>query len=485
MPVDEAPDGSGPALTRRRFLAWSAASAVLAACELAGPTDRPSRAPEPAATAEPSPAGPFGTPIPTPARSAAAPATPGASPAPSPPAGRTLYRDGALADARSDRLRRGVSILVEGGLIRWIRPSDDEGDRGPRSTLEVVDASGATFVPGMVDAHSHVTLPGGAHWIDRADDNPADLLEVAERNGRLLTGAGVRWARDVGAPRVDDPTTGKRRALSLAVRDRWLDRPGFPYLRVAGTWLTRRGSLSSDTHAIQVDSADELLIRANDQLDEGADLVKLYLSGPDPESSPFTASEVERVVDAVHARGAKVTAHATRIAGARAGVRGRVDAIEHGSELDAALCREMAERGTFLVTTIALFRSWQTFARTTDQTAFTGATGKRVIQDRLERARASASLARKAGVKIAAGTDAGGGSLRANQLAWEVDQLVVAGLEPWQALAAATWRGGELLGEADAGVIREGGPADFFLVHGDPLSEPAALWRVWRVAWAN
>lgn len=482
MPVDDAPDGSGPALTRRRFLAWSAASAVLAACELAGPTEPPSRASDPTATTEPSPAGPSGTP--TPARSAAAP-TPAASPAPSPPAGRTLYRDGALADARSDRLQRGVSILVEGGLIRWIRPSDDEGDRGPRSTLEVVDASGSTFVPGMVDAHSHVTLPGGAHWIDRADDDPAVLLDVAERNGRLLTAAGVRWARDVGAPRVDDPTTGKRRALSLAVRDRWLGRPGYPYLRAAGTWLTQRGSLSSATHRVEVDSADELLAGAMAQLDDGADLVKLYLDGPDASTSPWTATEIARVVKAVHARNARVTAHAGYLSGARAGVRGGVDAIEHGFQLDGDLCADMVERGTFLVSTLAVMRSWQTFARTTNLSRFTGAVGRRFIQDRLARARASVRLARDAGVKIAAGTDFGGGSLRANHLAWEVDQLVVAGLEPWQALAAATWRGGELLGEAGAGVIREGGPADFFLVHGDPLSEPAALWRVWRVAWSE
>jgi imidazolonepropionase-like amidohydrolase len=65
-----------------------------------------------------------------------------------------------------------------------------------------------------------------------------------------------------------------------------------------------------------------------------------------------------------------------------------------------------------------------------------------------------------------------------------VESLVEAGLEPWQALAAATWRGGEILGEPRAGTIREGGPA-FFLVHGDPLSDPSALWRVFRVAWAN
>jgi Arc/MetJ family transcription regulator len=72
--------------------------------------------------------------------------------------------------------------------------------------------------------------------------------------------------------------------------------------------------------------------------------------------------------------------------------------------------------------------------------------------------------------------------LRANQLAWEIETLVTAGLEPWQALAAATRNGGILLGEPEAGVIRAGGPADFVLVHGDPLSDPAAMWRVWRVS---
>jgi imidazolonepropionase-like amidohydrolase len=75
----------------------------------------------------------------------------------------------------------------------------------------------------------------------------------------------------------------------------------------------------------------------------------------------------------------------------------------------------------------------------------------------------------------------GGGSLRANQLAWEIECLVTAGLQPWQALAAATRNGGTLLGEADAGIIRARGPADFVLVHGDPLSDPASMWRVWLV----
>ncbi len=119
---------------------------------------------------------------------------------------RRLYRDGALADGRSDRLQRGVSILVDGGRVAWMRPSDDEGplDAG----VEVIDASGSTVVPGMVDAHSHLTMPGGAHWIDRATDPTERLLAVAEANGRLLTSAGVRWARDVGSVRRPVPDGG-------------------------------------------------------------------------------------------------------------------------------------------------------------------------------------------------------------------------------------------------------------------------------------
>ena len=395
---------------------------------------------------------------------------------------RTLYRDAALADARSPEPRLHVSVLVEDGRLAWIRPTDGEEDPGPARSFELVDGSGATIVPGMVDAHSHITMPGGAHWIERGSDPPERLVEVAESNARLLLASGVRWARDVGAPRGRDPLDGRERALSLGLRDRWRGRGReYPYLRAAGTWLTRRGTLPPGLTA-EVDDADELLRAALRELDEGADLIKLYLDGPDPSRSPWSVTELRHVTDAVHARQARVTAHAGRLDGARAGVEAGVDALEHGFELDADVAGEMADRGVRLVSTLAVMKSWLTFARTTDLPRFASEDGRRRVQERLERARFSVATAHAAGVAICAGTDFGGGSARAGQLAWEVESLVEAGLEPWQALAAATWRGGELLGEPEAGVIREGGPADFFLVHGDPLSEPSALWRVWRVA---
>ncbi len=394
-----------------------------------------------------------------------------------------LYRDGALADGRSERLERGISILVDGGTIRWIRPSDDEGPIRDPAALEVVDASGSTIVPGLVDAHAHLTMPGGAHWIDRGSDPTERLLEVAEANGRLLTQAGVRWARDVGSVRRPDPHDGGReRALALGVRDRWRGRRGFPHVRAAGTWIMAAGLMPA--LSVEVADGEALLAAAVAQLGDGADLVKLYLDGPDPTASPWSVEALRRVVTEVHARGARATAHSGYLAGARAGAEAGVDALEHGFELDVSTAAIMARNGVGLVSTLSVMASWRTFGLTTRIPRFASDEGRRRIEARRERAMASVMIAHRAGVRIATGTDFGGGSTRANQLAWEVEQLVEAGFEPWEALGCATWRGGELLGEPEAGVIREGGPADLVLVHGDPLSEPWALWRPWHVSWA-
>ena len=391
----------------------------------------------------------------------------------------TLYRDAALADLSGGSLKKGVSVLVESGRVVWLRPTSEEGSLP--AAVHVVDAGGSTIVPGMVDAHSHVTLPGGSHWIDRGSDPPEDLLEVAEHNADLLTQAGVRWARDVGSPAASDPSDGRRRALALRVRERWRRDAGRPKLRVAGTWLAHSGVLPG--LMVEADDGAALLAAARAQLDDGADFLKLYLDGPNKEEAPWPAEDVRAVVDLAHGRGAKVTAHSGLIAGARVGIEAGVDSLEHGFELDAEAVAAMARQGMFLVSTLAVFRSWASFSQTTALPRFVSEEGKARLAMRQERAIESVRLAHRAGVRIATGTDFGGGSLRANQLAWEVESLVEAGLKPWEALASATVRGGELLGEPNAGRIVEGGPADFFLVHGDPLTEPSALWRVWQVAW--
>jgi imidazolonepropionase-like amidohydrolase len=378
-------------------------------------------------------------------------------------------------------LRKGVSVLVTDRRVTWLRPTSDEPALPPN--VRIIDAGGSTIVPGMVDCHSHLTLPGGSHWIDRGADPPEELLEVAEHNGDLLNQAGVRWARDVGSPLALDPRDGQRRALALRVRERWRSDLSRPRVRVAGTWISHSGVLTGGL-LIEADDGPALLKAASTQLDDGADFLKLYLDGPKKEEeAPWKTEDVRAVVELAHRRGRKVTAHSGFLVGGRVGIDAGVDSIEHGFDLDSDAVAKMGRQGTFLVSTLAIFRSWASFAQTTTLPRFVSDEGKERIARRRERAIESVQLAHRAGVRIATGTDFGGGSLRANHLAWEVEALVEAGLTPSEALTSATIRGGELLGESAAGRIVEGGPADFFLVHGDPLTDPTALWRVWRVAW--
>lgn len=393
---------------------------------------------------------------------------------------RVLYRNANLADGRSSVLQTRLSVFTDGGRIGWIRPSDSERDPGPADGLEIVDPRGLTIVPGLVDAHCHLTSPGGAHWLDYFRDPPSRMLQTAERNGELARAAGAAWLREVGSPTVVDPIDGRRRALALGIRDRWVGRANRPRVRSGGTWIAPP-RVMADGVAVVARNGDELVAVALKQLQQGADMVKLYVQTANSYDSPWSPAEIRRVVDAVHARGAIVTAHAMRLGPARAAVHGGIDAIEHGFRLDADLCAEMAQRGTRLVTTLIVPKSWLRIGQQSGGYWATRA-GKRVARRLLARGEDSARLARRAGVVICAGTDFGGGGSRAGQLAWEVESLVATGMQPWQALGAATWRGGELLGEPDAGRIREGGPADFFLVAGNPYTDPAALWNVRRLA---
>jgi imidazolonepropionase-like amidohydrolase len=387
-------------------------------------------------------------------------------------ADRLVVAGAALADGTADTLRHDTMLFVESGRIAGLWTDGAGPDPGSLGA-PVLDGSGATIVPGLVDSHAHLSMPGGAQWVQRGLDPSDELLETGEDNGAAMVRAGIRWARDVGAPRGADG-----RALSLTLRDRWTGSPDRPYVRAAGTWLTRRGSLPHGL-AVELEHAADLAAAVAAELDAGADLVKLYLDGPDADTAPFSTDEVRAAVGLAHDRGATVAAHSSMLPGARVAAAAGVDSVEHGFALDAEVANTLAANGTTLVSTLAVLHSWQTFGHTTRVERFRAPDGVARIAERRAQGEESVRIAHRAGVAIAAGSDFGGGSLRANQLAWEVQALVAAGIAPAVALAAATWRGGELIGIPGAGRLEIGGPAHFSLVHGDPLSDPAALWRVW------
>lgn len=374
----------------------------------------------------------------------------------------TLIRDAALADGRSPSLRRDMSLLMRDGRIAYLGPRDGEPDA---SDAEVVDGAGATIVPGMVDCHAHFTGSGGANWIARFGDPEAELLARGPIAARALARMGILTARDVGAPR----------RLSLRIRDDLRGDAHAPRVLAAGTWLARRDKFPP--FVVFVDSGEELRAAAMAELDTGADLVKVAVdAGRTGDEVTFSLDELRPMVEAAHARGKRVAAHCQG-KGARIAADAGVDSIEHGFGVDEPVAGRMRGRTT-LVPTLSVFGSWGTFVRTVGGRY---EDGRSATEDLKERAFGAVRAARRHGVAIATGSDFGGGSVRAGHLAWEVELLVEAGLEPHEALASATWVGGELLGLPDAGVLREGGPADLALVHGDPLSEPSALWRVWLV----
>ncbi len=374
----------------------------------------------------------------------------------------TLIRGAALADGRSPSLRRDVSLLIRAGKVAYVGPRDGEPDAGD---AQVLDAAGATIVPALVDCHAHFTGSGGANWIARFGDPEAELLARGPLAARALVRAGVLYARDVGAPR----------RLNVEVRDALAGDAHAPRVLAAGTWIGRREKTVSV--AVLVDSAEELRRAALAELDGGADLAKVMVdAGRTGDEVTFSVDELKPMVDAVHARGKKVAAHCQG-KGARVAAAAGVDSIEHGFGIDAEVAAQMKGRTTF-VPTLSVFGSWETFQSTVGGRF---AETKDAMAELKEQAFGAVRIGKRHGVRIATGSDFGGGSVRPGHLAWEVELLVQAGLEPYEALAAATWVGGELLGLPDAGVVREGAPADVVLVHGDPLSDPAALWRVWLV----
>jgi imidazolonepropionase-like amidohydrolase len=271
----------------------------------------------------------------------------------------------ALADGRSDTLRHDTTVLVDSGRIAGIWPDGtgpDPGDLGAAA----IDGSGATIVPGLVDSHAHLSMPGGAQWVQRGFDPASDLLDTGEDNGALMVRAGIRWARDVGAPRGADG-----RALSLTLRDRWSGVPDRPYVRAAGTWISRGGSLPHGL-AIEVEHGADLVAAVGAELDAGADLVKLYLDGPDADAAPFSVEEVRAAVGLAHGRGARVAAHSSVLAGAQVGAHAGIDSIEHGFALDADTAAALAANGVTLVSTLAVLHSWQGFGHTTRIDRFAG-----------------------------------------------------------------------------------------------------------------
>ena len=383
-----------------------------------------------------------------------------------------------LLDVRSGRYVERPVVVVRNGLVESVGREVPAGAR-------VIDVGDRTLLPGLIDAHTHVLLQGDAtqaeyeHQILK--EYPAHRVARAVRALKIALENGFTTMRDLETEGASYDDVALKEAVNEGVI------PG-PRLFVAGPALSTTGSypilrFRPDWRfptGVQIcDGADGCRRAVREQLSYGTDWVKVYAntgglrvtSDGYVESPPnWTREELAAVVSEAHGRGVKVAAHATSDTGLKIAIDAGVDSIEHGTSIRPERAREMAARGIFLSPTLTVM----------EYVAEPRAREGRAIWAELPKIRArSLENCRKAGVKIAFGTDAGGFPWTEIPQAQEFEHEVRLGMSPLEAIRSATTVAAELLGLAGkAGVIEPGSFADLVAVPGDPLRDVRVLSRV-------
>jgi imidazolonepropionase-like amidohydrolase len=332
---------------------------------------------------------------------------------------------------------------------------------------EFVDGEGGTLIPGLIDAHMHLGWRPGM-----PGDNPmGHVLETAA----AALGVGITSARDLGA-RDHSVIIGARHITGGHA-------PG-PHIIAAGRPVALPGGYVPGV-AVEVDQPVAVRDAVQAQIAAGAGVIKVIASPvpADPAARlprSLGPDNLAAAVDAAHAAGLRITAHAHSLEGARDSVLAGMDCIEHGYRLDDATIAIMAQRGTWLVPTLVAMESAQAPQWGPDAPPERAARAR----ERWEAAVYAARQAYRSGVRIAAGSDAVT-VVAIDSIRREVQLLVTAaGLPPRAALGAATADAADLLGiGADTGTIAAGKLADLLLLEGNPLDDPTVLARVrgvWR-----
>lgn len=370
-------------------------------------------------------------------------------------------------------------VLVEQGRIFKIGAGI-----APPGGARRIDLHGMTLLPGLIDAHTHLTYL----WSDttRAPNYLNDYLGPpivvafeAARNAERTLRAGFTTVREMGDADGIDLALAQATARGLV---------NGPRLIVGGPIFPPGGG-RTDIHWPPdgtAANAAEIAKKTREYLGSGCDWIKVYETGgtfDDTSGTPFyTSEEIRAAVEAAHPRGRWVAAHAMGLEGARRAVEAGVRSLEHGSRLDAKTAREMARRGIYLVPTLYHLR-W--YADHGAALGYGPGYAERLAALQQEQF-ASLRLARRAGVRIGSGSDAvyTMHGENARELLW----LVRAGLTPLEALRAATSVNAALLGlDREIGRIEAGYAADLVAVPGDPshdidaLLAPAFVMREGRV----
>src|ERR1700690_2399555 len=398
-----------------------------------------------------------------------------------PPPVVTVIRAGVLIDGKSDQPRRDQVIVIRGNRIESV--SDASAAKIPAGA-STIDLSRATVLPGLIDSHTHIFLQGE----DPAQGGyDANILKypLAFRAGRATVAArralkqGFTTLRDLETEGAGYGDVGIKEAIEGGYI------PG-PRLFVVTRAISTTGGYNLEGYAPEldmpkgaqlIDGPVEARKAAREQLDHGADWIKVYMThrswvgknGKLVSQPTLTVEELRAIVDEAHGWGKKVACHAYGGIGMQRALDGGCDSIEHGLMLSDAQIAQMIKQGTWLCPTLNIYYTEWAPADTPE--------GQR---DRKRVAEHEASFRRAvaAGVKIAFGTDVGGFPWT-DPIAAEFSRMVELGMTPMQAIQAATSRAAELLERSgQLGVIAPGAYADVVGVDGDPLANIKLLENV-------
>jgi imidazolonepropionase-like amidohydrolase len=393
----------------------------------------------------------------------------------------TVIRAGALIDGKSDAPRRDQVILIRGNRIDSIA---DAGSAKIPAGATVIDLSKATVLPGLIDSHTHIFLQGEDPAEGGYDANilkyPASLRAArATVSVRRALEQGFTTLRDVETEGAGYGDVGIKQAIEGGYI------PG-PRLFVATRAISTTGGYPLEGYAPEltmpkgvevIDGPVEARKAAREQLDHGADWIKVYMThrswvGKNSElvaQPTLTLDELKAIVDETHGWGKKVACHAYSGVGLQRALDGGCDSIEHGLQISDAQIAQMVKQGTWYCPTIAVYY--------TDWAPADTPAGQR---DRLRASvhEESFKKAMKAGVKIVFGTDIGGIPWT-EPIAQEFPRMVELGMSPMDAIHSATSRAAEMLERpGEIGVIAPGALADIVAVPGDPLKDIKELGNI-------
>jgi imidazolonepropionase-like amidohydrolase len=384
-----------------------------------------------------------------------------------------VIKAGRLLDVKTGKTLTNQTIVIQGDRIASVG-----GNAQAPAAATVIDLPNATVLPGLIDAHTHITFNPSFGYQTLGISIPREAL-IGAKNARVTLEAGITTVRNVGARGYTD--VALRDAINAG------DVPG-PRMLVSGPALSITGGhcdqnlLPFEFHATSEGAADgieEVQHKTREIIKYGADVIKICATGgvlskgDDPNASQYTLEEMKAIVADAHRLGRKVAAHAHGAQGVIWASEAGVDSVEHGHLMNDEAIATMKKNGTYLVPTLYLVDWQQENAAQANLPEY----AKRKMEMVSQMGQMNAKKAFAAGVKIGMGTDAAvyPHGLNAHELA----VYVRLGMTPLQAIQTATINDADLLGWSDKiGTIEPGKFADIIAVDGDPLQDVTTLQSV-------